>query len=116
VEIVKCAVAVVDSLPDLPARLALGLGILNGLIRFRFTLEYFARIYAVPADGLCFKLLGYRRSCAIFPSYLGLAFFGYQYLLVIRVLRLLRVFRILRMVRFHSRRRDCSKHAATSIK
>lgn len=66
-----------------------------------FTLEYITRIYVHPKPAnYIFSFWGIIDLIAVFPAYLSLFIYGYNYLLVVRLLRLLRVFRVLRMVRF----------------
>ncbi len=66
-----------------------------------FTFEYALRIISArKASRYIFSFLGIIDFLAIIPSYLGLFFFGIQYMVVIRTLRLLRVFRILKLARY----------------
>ncbi len=68
-----------------------------------FSIEYFVRIYiSRKPHKYIFSFWGIIDFVAILPSYISLFFFGYQYLLIVRIVRMLRVFRVLRMVRFSS--------------
>lgn len=66
-----------------------------------FTLEYMLRIYSAPHP---FKYItsfyGIVDLLAILPSYLGLFFDQYTFLLTIRALRLLRMFRVFKLARY----------------
>lgn len=67
-----------------------------------FTIEYIMRIYISPKPlKYIFSFWGLVDLMAILPTYLSLFSYGYQYLLVVRILRLLRVFRVLKLVRFN---------------
>lgn len=66
-----------------------------------FTIEYIARIYAVPYKRkYVLSFLGIIDLISILPSYLALIFTGTQSLMVIRSIRLLRIFRILKLPRY----------------
>ena len=96
-------VAAIDSMPGLPRWIDISLDVTEWMFTLAFTAEYFTRIYVsrYPRKYI-FSFWGLVDLLAILPSYFSLIFFGYQYLLVVRVLRLLRVFRILKLVRFNS--------------
>lgn len=66
-----------------------------------FTLEYFARLYAVPNRmRYATSFLGVIDLLSILPFYAALFFAGARSLMVIRSIRLLRVFRILKLTQF----------------
>lgn len=93
--------AMFESIPTLSPGLRLVLTIAEWSFTLLFTLEYLLRIYVNPKPhNYIFSFWGIIDLLAIFPTYLGIFFSGYQYLLIVRVLRMLRVFRVLRMVRF----------------
>lgn len=96
-------VVAMDSMPDIPIWLDITLDILEWVFTLAFTAEYFTRIYVSPKPRkYLFSFWGIIDLLAILPSYFSFIFFGYQYLLVVRILRLLRVFRILKLVRFNN--------------
>lgn len=67
-----------------------------------FSIEYIVRIFISPKPlKYIFSFWGLLDLAAILPTYLSFVFFGYHYLLVMRVFRLLRVFRILRLTKFN---------------
>src|SRR5574344_181458 len=101
--IASITIAILDSLPDLHPALNLIFYILEWLFTILFTAEYILRIYISPKPyKYIFSFWGIVDIIAILPTYISLIFFGYQYLLVVRVLRLLRIFRVLRLMRFYS--------------
>ncbi len=66
-----------------------------------FTLEYITRISVHPKPlKYIFSFWGIIDLLSILPTYFGLFYQGYQYLLVVRILRLFRMFRIFKLVRF----------------
>lgn len=94
-------IAMFDSLPILPPFFNITLTIAEWFFTILFTVEYAVRIYVSPKPHkYIFSFWGIIDLVAIFPTYLSLFFYGYQYLLIVRILRMLRVFRVLRMVRF----------------
>ena len=67
-----------------------------------FTFEYITRILVHPKPiRYVFSFWGLIDLISILPTYVGLFYGGYQYLLVVRILRLFRIFRIFKMVRFN---------------
>lgn len=96
-------IAVLDSLPDIHPVLDVAFDIFEWFFTILFTVEYAIRVYVSKRPyRYIFSFWGVVDILAILPTYLSLVFYGYQYLLVVRVLRLLRVFRILRLMRFYS--------------
>jgi voltage-gated potassium channel len=66
-----------------------------------FTIEYLARIYAVPwKRKYVFSFFGIIDLISILPTYIALFFAGAHSLMVIRSIRLLRIFRILKLPRY----------------
>lgn len=94
-------VAMFDSLPGISHALRRSLSIAEWFFTILFTIEYLVRIYVSPKPKkYIFSFWGIIDIVAILPTYLSLFYYGYQYLLIVRILRMLRVFRVLRMVRF----------------
>lgn len=95
-------IAVLDSVPSLNLYLKDEFYIIEWLFTALFSVEYLMRIYISPKPfRYIFSFWGFVDLLAILPTYVSLFFYGYHYLLVVRILRLLRVFRILRLVRFN---------------
>jgi len=66
-----------------------------------FTLEYMLRIYSAPRPlKYITSFYGVVDLLAILPSYLGLVYDQYTFLLTIRALRLLRMFRVFKLARY----------------
>lgn len=66
-----------------------------------FSLEYLLRIYSSPNPiKYITSFYGVIDLLAILPTYLGLFFEQYTFLLIIRALRLLRMFRVLKLARY----------------
>jgi len=66
-----------------------------------FTIEYLLRIYSHPRPvKYIFSFFGVVDLLAILPTYLGLFFDQYTFLLTFRALRLLRMFRIFKLGRY----------------
>ncbi len=66
-----------------------------------FTIEYLLRIYSSPNPiKYMTSFYGVIDLLAILPTYLGLFFEQYTFLLIIRALRLLRMFRVLKLARY----------------
>ena len=66
-----------------------------------FTLEYILRIYSSPRPlKYITSFYGVVDLLAILPSYLGLIYDQYTFLLTIRALRLLRMFRVFKLARY----------------
>ncbi|MFO7575357.1 MAG: ion transporter [Bacteroidales bacterium] len=94
-------IAMFDSLPLLSPVFNRTFTVAEWFFTILFTIEYAVRIYVSPKPHkYVFSFWGIIDLVAVFPTYLSLLFYGYQYLLIIRILRMLRVFRVLRMVRF----------------
>jgi len=66
-----------------------------------FSLEYFLRIYSAPKPlKYITSFYGVIDLMAILPTFLGLFFDQYTFLLTIRALRLLRMFRVFKLARY----------------
>jgi len=95
-------VAVLDSVPYLNLNFKNEFYSVEWVFTVIFSLEYFMRIYISPKPiRYVLSFWGVIDLLAILPTYVSLFFYGYHYLLVVRILRLLRVFRILKLVRFN---------------
>lgn len=74
---------------------------LEWIITIIFTLEYILRILIVQKPiRYIFSFFGIIDLLSVLPTYLSLFAFGYQSLVVIRMLRLLRIFRVLKLTRY----------------
>jgi voltage-gated potassium channel len=92
----------VETLPDLPHWMRVGLAVAEVVVVAVFTVEYALRI-AVAPDRLAYvrSFWGIIDLVAILPFYLGLLFAGFGVdLRAVRALRLLRLFRLLKMARY----------------
>lgn len=95
-------IAVLDSVPYLNLIYKNEFYTIEWVFTVIFSIEYFMRIYISPKPiRYIFSYWGIIDLLAILPTYVSLFFYGYHYLLVVRILRLLRVFRILKLVRFN---------------
>lgn len=95
-------VAMLDSVPYLHQHYEKEFYIVEWFCTIIFSLEFLLRIYVTQKPmRYVFSFWGVVDLLAIIPTYLSLIVYGYQYLLIVRILRLLRVFRILRLVRFN---------------
>jgi voltage-gated potassium channel len=66
-----------------------------------FTIEYLLRIYSAPKPiKYMTSFYGVIDLLAILPTFLGLFFEQYTFLLIIRAMRLLRMFRVLKLARY----------------
>lgn len=74
---------------------------LEWIITIIFTIEYILRILIVQKPiRYIFSFFGIIDLLSVLPTYLSLFAFGYQSLVVIRMLRLLRIFRVLKLTRY----------------
>jgi voltage-gated potassium channel len=95
-------IAILDSVPDFHEKFQAEFYYIEWFFTILFTIEYILRVYVSrKPTGFIFSFWGFVDLFSILPTYLSLLFYGYQYLLVVRIFRLLRVFRILRLVRFN---------------
>lgn len=96
-------VVVLESVPDISQNYHdLFYGIEWGFT-ILFSIEYMIRVWISPKPyKYILSFWGLIDLLSVLPTYLGLFFGGYHYLLVVRIFRLLRIFRILKLVRFSS--------------
>jgi voltage-gated potassium channel len=114
--VISIVTAILESVPTFDPALRTVFSIIEWTVTILFTIEYFARIYCSPKPlRYIFSLWGFIDLIAIFPTYFSFFFFGYKYLLVVRIFRLLRVFRILRLIRFQSEAMVLSKAIKASL-
>lgn len=100
--LVSIFIAVLDSVPSLNLNFKNEFYAIEWVFTVIFSIEYFMRIYISPKPiRYILSFWGVIDLLAILPTYISLFFYGYHYLLVVRILRLLRVFRILKLVRFN---------------
>ncbi len=99
--IASVAAVMLDSVQSIRQDYSALFDILDWVFTAVFTLEYFARLYAVS------KPLAYARSfygivdlLAVLPGYISFFFPGAQYLSAVRIFRVLRVFRILKLAHY----------------
>lgn len=96
-------VAMFDSISHLSPFFNRAITVAEWVFTILFTIEYAVRIYvSSKPHKYIFSFWGIIDLLAVFPTYISLIVYGYQYLLIVRILRMLRVFRVLRMVRFSS--------------
>jgi len=101
--LISILVAMLDSLPDVHQSLKTTFYILEWFFTILFTIEYLLRIYVSSKQrSYILSFWGIIDLIAILPTYVSLFFYGYQYLLIVRVVRLLRVFRVLRLAQFNT--------------
>lgn len=102
VMIVLSIIAVMlESISQVQAKYGTLLTRIEWILTILFTLEYFARIYAVRKPWkYIFSFYGIVDLLSIVPTYLSLITTGTQTFATVRSLRLMRVFRILKMGRF----------------
>jgi len=94
-------VVLLDSVPKIHAVYGSFFYALEWTFTVLFTVEYILRILVFKKRWkYVFSVLGIIDLLAILPTYLGIFFAGYQYLIVLRSLRLLRIFRIFKLWRF----------------
>lgn len=99
---ISAAVVMLDSLPDLDPESVQFLQNIEYVLTGIFTIEYIVRIAVCPKPSkYIFSFWGIIDVMSVLPTYLSLFFFGFHYLLIVRIFRLLRVFRILKLVRFN---------------
>ncbi len=99
---ISAGVVMLDSIPDLTQRQFLILQYIEYFLTAVFTIEYVVRILVYPKPlKYIFSFWGVIDLLSVLPTYLGLFFVGFHYLLIVRIFRLLRVFRILKLVRFN---------------
>jgi voltage-gated potassium channel len=99
--LVSVVLIMLESVPGIRQSHGELLTILEWIITFIFTVEYFVRIAVVRKPRkYIFSFYGIIDFLSILPTYLSLILIGSQSLVVIRMLRMLRVFRILKLTRY----------------
>ena len=94
-------VVILDSVESYNAVIGNELYWIEWFLTILFTIEYFARIYAIHRPWkYIFSFYGIIDLLSILPAYLSLMLAGSHYLAVIRVFRLLRIFRVLKLARY----------------
>lgn len=100
--LISIFVTILDSVPLLNQNYKEHFHFIEWGFTLLFSIEYLLRIYISPKPfRYVVSFWGLVDLLAILPTYASLFFYGYHYLLVVRILRLLRVFRILKLVRFN---------------
>ena len=96
--LISVSLVMLESVPGIDARYHSQLKIMEWIITGIFTAEYILRILIVHKPlRYVFSFFGIIDFLSVIPTYLSLFVFGYQSLVVIRMLRLLRIFRILKL-------------------
>lgn len=96
-------VAALDSVPAVNLLYSGSFITFEWIFTILFSLEYVVRIWSSPRKtNYVFSFWGMIDLMSILPTYLSLFFFGFQYLIVVRILRLLRIFRVLKLVRYNA--------------
>jgi voltage-gated potassium channel len=94
-------IIILESVPAIGNRFGDELRIIEWFFTGIFTVEYVARLWAVPNKRkYVFSFLGIIDVLSILPTYIGFFFPGAQSFMVIRSLRLLRIFRIFKLSRY----------------
>jgi voltage-gated potassium channel len=94
-------IVVLESVSAIHDQFSAELRILEWVFTGVFTLEYLARVWAVPNKRkYIFSFLGIIDALSILPAYIAFFFPGAQSFMVIRSLRLLRIFRIFKLSRY----------------
>lgn len=95
------AVALLDSVAHLHARLADVFYALEWAFTLMFMLEYLVRLAVVDRPARYARsFFGVVDLLSVLPTWISLVLVGSQYLLVVRALRILRIFRILKLTRY----------------
>jgi len=94
-------ITMVESLPNISTDMQQVLTGIEWFFTILFSVEYLLRVYiSTRPSKYIFSFWGIIDLLSILPTYISLILYGYQYLLIVRILRFLRIFRVLRMVRF----------------
>lgn len=94
-------VVLLDSVPKIHAIYGAYFHVVEWTFTVLFTIEYILRILVFKKRWkYVFSVLGIIDLLSILPTYLGIFYADYQYLIVLRSLRLLRIFRIFKLWRF----------------
>lgn len=95
-------VVILESTPNLSKSFSGLLHTAEWVFTIAFTIEFIVRIWASPRPwNYLLSFWGIIDFLSILPTYLSLFYFGYHYLLVVRIFRLFRIFRILKLARFN---------------
>ena len=99
--VVSVVLVMLESVNSIASRYLDVLRTLEWIITIIFTIEYILRILIVQKPiRYIFSFFGIIDLLSVIPTYLSLFAFGYQSLVVIRMLRLLRIFRVLKLTRY----------------
>jgi voltage-gated potassium channel len=99
--VVSVVLVMLESVNSFASRYLNVLRTLEWIITIIFTFEYILRILIVQKPiRYIFSFFGIIDLLSVIPTYLSLFAFGYQSLVVIRMLRLLRIFRVLKLTRY----------------
>lgn len=109
-------VAILDSVPSIGMKNKGLLTTLELFFTIIFTIEYALRVYIVPnKKAYIFSFWGLVDVISFLPTYLGLIFVGYEYLIILRIVRLLRVFQVYQLTQFLLESRSLYTAFRTSI-
>ncbi len=101
--VISIAAVMLESITGIQLQFGEELYILEWVITFFFTIEYFLRIWVIKrASKYIFSFYGIIDLLAILPSFIGIFLAGAQGLLLIRGIRLLRIFRLFKLTRYTS--------------
>lgn len=99
--LVSILIAVIESLPAVAGSHRFVLQIMEYVLTFFFTLEYFLRVYCSPEPKkYIFSFFGIVDLLATSPLYLSFFFPSARYALIVRAFRLIRVFRVFKLFSF----------------
>lgn len=99
--VISVVLVMLESVNSFASRYLNVLRTLEWIITIIFTFEYILRILIVQKPiRYIFSFFGIIDLLSVIPTYLSLFAFGYQSLVVIRMLRLLRIFRVLKLTRY----------------
>ncbi len=101
--IISILAVMLESVSSIFTKYGKALIIIEWIVTFFFTLEYFLRIWIVRHPfKYIFSFYGIIDFMAILPSFLEIFFAGAHGMLIIRALRLLRIFRLFKLTRYTS--------------
>lgn len=99
--VASVGVIIIESIPEVQERYGAVLRIVEWGFTAIFTIEYLARLYAVPNKRkYALSFFGIIDLLSVLPTYLAIFMGGTQSLMVIRSLRLLRIFRVFKLSRY----------------
>jgi voltage-gated potassium channel len=100
--ILSVLIAMLDSIAVIHNGFQTEFYFLEWILTIFFSFEYAIRIWISPKPiKYILSFWGIVDLLSILPAFLSLFFYGYQYLLIVRIFRLLRVFRVLKLMRFN---------------